>query len=228
MSSILVSNVETKDYLIADLQAVEEKILVGPYLTSISSRRRLKDRLVDGGVIEIVTVGQLIPRKGFLGLISEFLKIPVNIRSRFNLKIIGDGPDRLNLLNFVNSNNLKNVEIVGPKPYSEIGEFLRNSDVFLLPTHADYRSLVMFEALTAGLVIVGSKYDGASREVVREGLNGYIYDPKLKGDLERVLSILNRESIDKMTSYSISISDGFSVESAANNICNAIFKSINK
>ncbi len=43
--------------------------------------------------------------------------------------------------------------------------------------------MVYFEALSAGLPIIGSIFAGSSNEAVEEGVNGFVLDPKDTKDL---------------------------------------------
>ena len=59
---------------------------------------------------------------------------------------------------------------------------------FLFPTLADYRSLVPFEALSSGLPILASVYDGGISETVRQGENGFAFDPRNSEQLAGYMS----------------------------------------
>ncbi len=62
-----------------------------------------------------------------------------------------------------------------------------------MPTLDDYRALVGFEALSYGLPLLHSRYDGAAKELVVEGKNGYIIDPRHATDFAtRIGDMLHR------------------------------------
>jgi len=65
-------------------------------------------------------------------------------------------------------------------------EFYRNADLFLLPSRCDSFGFVFLEAMTQGLVCVGSNMN-AMPEIIVDGETGYIVEP---GDYERIAEVI--------------------------------------
>jgi glycosyltransferase involved in cell wall biosynthesis len=171
---ILTNNEKGSKYLINHLKAKKEKVIKRPYLTSeikCDNKNRKNNK-----VVKCIYVGRLVEGKGVKYLLKAVKKIE-KIKNNFELKIIGEGGEKEKLIRFCKDYNLTNVHFLGKVEYKDIKKYYCNSDIFILPTLYDYRALVSFEALTAGLAIVDSCYNGASEEVVKEGTNGYIIDP---------------------------------------------------
>ena len=60
-------------------------------------------------------------------------------------------------------------EVSDPRP------FYRDADFFVLPTKHDPCSLVVLEALSMGLPVISTKFNGAT-EIMADGVHGYVLD----------------------------------------------------
>ena len=185
---VLCNTVEAESYVVEELGVAESRVRCGVYLTSsIDVASSVSN--VPGDSLYLLFVGQLINRKGVRYLIEA-----VNIakkqsdRSIF-LDIVGDGAERQTLERMVGHLGLQDtVTFHGEQPYSSLGKFFGHAGVFVFPTLGDYRALVGFEALSAGLAVIDSRFDGAAREVVQEARNGFVVDPREVEDFaEKIL-----------------------------------------
>ena len=92
-----------------------------------------------------------------------------------------------------------------------------------IPTLGDYRALVGFEALSAGLPIIGSVFDGASSEIIEEGVNGFIVDPRDEVSLANKIQVFldHPELVEKFGKESERIAKKYAVNVAASNLIEA-------
>jgi|SRR5690606_25417841 len=81
---------------------------------------------------------------------------------------------------------LRNVELVGPVPYTGAIAELASSDCLILPTLQDLFSLVVLEAMAAGRAVITTRYNGAC-ELVRNWDAGWVVDSVDRGTLVAVL-----------------------------------------
>jgi len=83
----------------------------------------------------------------------------------------------------------------------------------------DYRALVGFEALSQGLPLIYSKYDGAFSEVVIHKINGFIIDPKNIEEITNSMAyfISNPNEILNLSNKSKEIFKKYSFEAISNN-----------
>ena len=119
-----------------------------------------------------ISIGSLLPIKGFDLLISAFNK--ANLPSAdWILKIIGDGPERKQLNEKVISLGLeKNILFLGKKNKKDIVSILLESDVFVLCSRSETFGVVFIEAMALGLPCIGTKC-GGPEDIINE-LNGIL------------------------------------------------------
>lgn len=103
--------------------------------------------------VELLFVGRLVKQKN-IRLIIESIKY---IKNSIRLNIVGDGEEKDNLEKLVKSIKLNNVIFHGKKESSELVNYYRNSDIFLMSSLNEGMSLSMLEAMAAGLPIVSNK-----------------------------------------------------------------------
>jgi glycosyltransferase involved in cell wall biosynthesis len=131
----------------------------------------------EGDHLKVLTVGQLAERKGIVPAaqqIAAWAETQPDILIQWN--IVGSGP----LENKVRKFRVpKNLEIIlhGHCDPDAIRNQYRDNHVLLFPTLADEWGLVVDEALFSGLPVIGSCYSQAVMTLIRDGINGRIYDP---------------------------------------------------
>ncbi len=221
---IVTNNEHGSEYLKKRLKVKEEKIIVGTYLSS-SFEDCQRPKSESAGKVKMVAVGRLVKNKGFNNLIDEVASLPSKVQENLMLDIYGEGEIRSNLESLINEHNLSNViNLKGLVPYKELGSVLSDYDVFIMPTLGDYRSLVSFEAISLGLPILLSKYDGSSSEVLKEGGNGFSIDPFEKGSISSKIRYVaeNQDIIPKISLVSRSLASKFTPFNSSSVLNNAI------
>jgi glycosyltransferase involved in cell wall biosynthesis len=160
------------------------KILQAPYLVpkvpAVPEQASADgSRPAGDGPCTFVFVGRLIPSKGVDLLLRAVARAATEHGTDCRLVIVGDGPERLALEALCDDLGLRpRVVFAGWIEYARLAEYYQRSDVFVFPTLQDYRSLASFEALAFALPLLVSRYDGACGEVVVEGENGFVFDPR--------------------------------------------------
>lgn len=117
-----------------------------------------------------LTIGQFIYRKGF----DILLKAWKNMEPDMQLLIVGGGDKAPEYEAYIKENNLRNVHILGFMPKTELLEYYKAADLFVLPTREDIWGLVINEAMALGLPVISSNRCIAAMELVEEGVNGHI------------------------------------------------------
>lgn len=220
--SVLCNNRRAAEYLTNDLGIDKDKVIAACYLTSFqATNSKKRDR---GKTKNFLFVGRLIPSKGLSLLVEAVSLLPDDAKDKFTLSIVGDGPERARLEQAVKDLNLeKTVIFHGRQPYEQLGNFFTAADLFIFPTLGDYRALVGFEALSAGLPIIGSIFDGASDETIEDGVNGFVVDPRQISELSRRIRFFldNSDRLKEFSARALVKYSSYEPAVVANNLVDA-------
>ncbi|WP_461450164.1 glycosyltransferase family 4 protein [Mucilaginibacter sp.] len=226
----LVNGLLTKEYLLG-LGINSDKIFIGGMsadsenlvvrVKSLSDKENNQKILDPNDKVGLtyLYVGQLIERKG----VTYLLKAWESHTKKYafdNLLIVGTGPL---LEEFVEEYSFcDSIKILGNVDYDLIHQYYAISDVFIIPTLEDNWSLVVPEAMACGLPIACSIYNGCYPELVKEGLNGKLFDPLNEGDILNVLKYFHDKDLESFGNNSIDIEKEYNADSVANKIFNSL------
>ncbi|MSR71098.1 MAG: glycosyltransferase family 4 protein [Candidatus Taylorbacteria bacterium] len=119
----------------------------------------------------IISVGRLVPWKGFRVLIDVVNEISKDIKD-IKLLIVGDGPDREMLQKKIDDENLVDtVALTGKMSQKELFRYIKASNVFVLNTQYEGFSHQLLEVMALGVPIVTTSV-GGNAELIESGLNG--------------------------------------------------------
>lgn len=147
--------------------------------------RRLKKRMGLEGKKVVLYAGYLQERKGVQYLITAFARLRRE-RNNVALVIVGNGPYRRELSNACEENGVDAI-FPGYVPDPDLIIYYLMADVFVLPTLSDVWGFVINEAMICGCPIITTTNSGASRDLVKNGINGYIVKPGSVLELYRAL-----------------------------------------
>lgn len=174
------------------------------------------------GLKKFLFVGQLIQRKGLKETIIAFSKV----KSRnWKLTILGSGPDEASLRKLVSDKHLENhFDFVGFKQKEEILHFFSDSDVLIMPSHREVWGLVLNEGLASGLFCLSSKYAGATFDLIKENINGFIFDPLDIDDFTLKIEKTLLQTLDKQI---IKVNFEVSIQNEAQKLLQAALIAVN-
>jgi len=120
----------------------------------------------------ILYVGRLSEEKGIKTLIESMSNADIDSK----LKIIGDGPLKEEMLEYVRSKGCDSVEFLGHLSHDEVLEYIRNSRFVVLPSkwYENYPFAVI-EAFEMGKPVVGSDIGGIP-ELVKDTERGLLFE----------------------------------------------------
>ena len=96
----------------------------------------------------------------------------------WKLVLLGDGPLKPDLCSLISDLSLHDsVLLPGFKQYDELPEFYARASAFVHASTTEQWGLVVNEACAAGLPVIVSNRCGCVPELVREGVNGFTFDP---------------------------------------------------
>jgi len=145
----------------------------------------------------LIFVGSITKDKGIFELIAAFKKL--NLKNHdLHLFLVGDGPERLALVNIICSNNLdKKVHIIGNQPHKEISKFLKAADIFVLPSYSEGLPNVILEAMASSLPVIASRVGGIP-EAMEDGRSGILINKKdVDGLTDAMESLIENEALTK-------------------------------
>ena len=148
--------------------------------------------------VRVLTIGRLIPRKGFQFLIRALPQVLEKVSHNFEIEIVGDGPYHGELLKLAeNLGVTSHIRFAGSVPYSELPQKYQEADLFVLPSLAEGMPLVVLEAMGTGLPIVVSRVQGID-ELVVEDDNGALFNPGNVDELAHALIKLINAGEDRI------------------------------
>lgn len=201
---ITISNATFKASLNIGLS--ENKLDIIPFGVDTSFYKPL-DVDKDEEIFQILSVGYLIERKGFMYLISsikEVLKEHKNIR----LRIVGSGPQEQQIKNHISKLNLENhVEIIGNISDEDLLNMYNSSDLFILPSIIDSQGnteglgVVLIEAMACGVPVIGSNIGGIT-DIIQDGENGLLTSQKdVIGISKSIIKLIEDPDLREKISY---------------------------
>ena len=172
-ADLLISNSAKVAKDISDYTSLKTHFIYPGAFKGVSLKKKifLKKRK-----IQIVWIGRLSQEKG----IEDILNVVKEIRKyNFVLNIIGDGPKKKNIIDFIKSENIENkVKLLGHQ--KNISLFLKKSDLLINTSFFEGFPNVVVEALNYKVPVICSKSGGGIYEILKDGKYGDLYD---KGDI---------------------------------------------
>jgi glycosyltransferase involved in cell wall biosynthesis len=125
--------------------------------------------------VRCLAVARLVERKGIGDLIQAIAALE---RGRYELEIVGSGPDERQLKALAHRLGVsREVIFAGSVDRAMIPARYRDADIFALASWEEAFGNVFAEALASGLPIVGSTVGGIP-ELVEHGKNGFLVPPR--------------------------------------------------
>ena len=131
--------------------------------------RAMRERLSDGHVDSplLLYVGRLSPEKCL-----ETLKPMLQALPSARLALVGDGPHHKPLQHLFAG---MPVVMAGFLRGTELAEAFASADVFVMPSRTETLGLVVLEAMSSGLPVVGARAGGIP-EMIEDRVSGCLYD----------------------------------------------------
>jgi len=153
--------------------------------------------------------------KGLKYLIKSF-RIITDKYSDTKLILTGNGPEKENLKILVAKYNLyNNIIFLDYFPYEKIQELYNICDVIILPSLFEPFGMALTEAMACGKPVIGSNIGGI-KDIIQNGKNGFLIDPRNSKKLAEKIDILlsddklriefgkkGREKVQNTFSYSV-------------------------
>lgn len=220
ITGYLVNGIETEKYLLS-LGVKPNKIKIGGMSAdganlskdvTLLRKNKIDSYHTDLKGINFLFVGQVVKRKG----IKELLSVWENHIAEYpedTLTIVGAGDLYEPLKN--KYSHLNSVRMTGRIEYKNVVKYYAQADVFILPTLEDNWSLVIPEAMACGLPVSTTIYNGCHQELIKEGINGFVFDSLNKESILNVLEKFHSCDLKAMGEHSKEIEKNYNTENCA-------------
>lgn len=168
------------------------KVIVIPNAISLSNKLKKYNN-----TMKLLTVCKLTQDKS----VSELIRVVKEIVSKgynVSFNIIGDGPERNNIMKLIKTENLgNNINMLGFYNHDDINQELLDADIFLFASNTETFGISVLEAMSVGLPVV-SFDDRAIRELINDDIDGFIIENRSYIDMaDKVISLLEDVNIQE-------------------------------
>lgn len=165
--------------------------------------------------------GDVSAHKGIIQLLEAW-KVHLAVHPHDHLVVIGDGNKMEESRQLCR--DMPSVHLQGRVPYADVPKYYAIADVNILPTLSDNWSLVIPEAMSCGLPVATSIYNGCHPELIHEGINGYKFDTLKQESIVEALHKFHSADLEAMGKASVEIEKPFNTENSARRVYEAIMK----
>jgi glycosyltransferase involved in cell wall biosynthesis len=129
----------------------------------------------DDAVFQFLFVGRFQPQKNLFFLLENIAEFKKAIEEDFILNLVGDGPQKKELLNYATKLDLRdNIRVHGWLKKDELLKQYRINDCLINPSVYEGMPNVVLEAMACGLPVIASDIMG-NNELVKDGYNGFLF-----------------------------------------------------
>ncbi len=119
---------------------------------------------------QFINIAHLNKNKNQLHLIKSFTKV-FKGNQFYKLLIVGQGPEKNNLQNWIDSNTMNSqIRLYGSASREEVRDLLHQSDCFVLSSKIETFGVVLIEAMSCGLPVLSTKCGGPESLITNDDL----------------------------------------------------------
>lgn len=143
----------------------------------------------------ICVISRFLPYKRVEDVIKA-VKIIENFIPQIRCIIIGEGPEKNNLISLISKLSLENsITIISNLKHDKVMRILKRSHVFCLPSTVEGFGLVTIESMATGVPYVNSDIS-QTIEITKKGMGGLLFSRKDERDLsEKIIRLLSNEDL---------------------------------
>lgn len=148
-------------------------------------------------VTKLLTIGFLTESKNVIACL-EALKVMKKVELKYELLIVGDGPERCRLEKFCSINKLKNVFFLGHVKPTDMYSIYADADIYVHPSLRDRWPQTYNEAAAAGLPVLISDHSGVCDEYTEKYRDVALFNPNdFRTLAERIKLLINDRKLRK-------------------------------
>ena len=160
-----------------------ESVYADALLRAPDARQKARAELKLDDRPVVLSVGRLVPRKR----VDALLRVCAQMADACQLLIVGDGPDR-GRLESIAAGTFPAARFTGDLRGEALGKCYLAGDFFVMPGTG---GLALQEAMQYGKPVAAAEADGSQRDLIREGVNGWLLP---SGDETALLRVM-REAL---------------------------------
>jgi glycosyltransferase involved in cell wall biosynthesis len=142
----------------------------------IYKRQELRTELnIPGDAYVMLVVSKLSQREIPWDLLKAMGMPRTNLKS-VHLVIVGDGPSKADIQSYCERHGLSKVIFVGYIQYIHLPQYYAMADVFIHAPLDEPWGVSVQEAMASSLPVIASSTVGAARELIQQGINGFVYE----------------------------------------------------
>lgn len=196
----------SKDYLLSlggkleqmlvNRNCVDNVALKKVYDNSIVHRKAVQQKL---GLApkNFIFVGRLIEFKNLFRFLEAFHIAQQKSNLDWGVIILGDGELKTNLQHLISEKNIPKVSFQQGVSWQQVPQYLSLSDVLVLPSYSEPWGLVVNEAMACGLPVLVSEKCGCAIDLVKNGENGFTFQPEnLNEFTEKLLQFMHMSEVN--------------------------------
>lgn len=159
---------------------------IHPFTASDSVNLPINVSNAEEGCFKVISVGNLVPEKGFdllIKAVGRLIAQSLDIR----VLIIGDGSERHALSQLIDKLHLQeHIQLAGVLPNDVVRSYYPHFDAFILPSYSESFGIVYIEAMYAGIPVIGIAGEGVSG-LFTNGTEALFAKPKDLDDLTNTI-----------------------------------------
>lgn len=180
--------------------AVDNHALLTAYTSALPHRTKRQEKV---GLCprNFVFVGRLIDPKNLPALLVAFAgALQQTGNAEWGLVLLGDGPLKTQLDRQTRELALSDRVLFMPAVHwYRVPDTLALCDVLVLPSRSEPWGLVVNEAMVCGLPVVVSDRCGCVKDLVRDGQNGFVFNPESNGQLtDRLVRLIQMTDHERL------------------------------
>ena len=123
---------------------------------------------------KLIYVGRLTKEAKRVDLLPKICRGLDKKLVRYSMKIVGEGPYENQLATDLRSNQNSAVSLIGVVPHSDVLNEITKADCLVLPSDYEGTPHVILEALACGTVVIATKIEDSTTEIIDHQLNGIL------------------------------------------------------
>jgi 1,2-diacylglycerol 3-alpha-glucosyltransferase len=179
-------------------------------LVSLDSDKlaEIKNRWILPGEKVLLSLGRVAKEKSMDVILRGFSKVIESKQGNIRLLMVGDGPDRHELIELVNQLDIsKHVSFVGAVPIQDVPYYYQIADVFVSASLTETQGLTFMEAMVSNRLVL-CRFDENLADLIRHQQTGFIFSDE-EDFVRQVKTIFNlskdkREQINRDIATAVS------------------------